>query len=201
MTEYESIKLLVLGDMFVGKSSLVDRFMLNIYTQEHFATVGIRHKTKYIVRDDIKYSLQVWDSSGNRNSVNFVKNYCNVVDGIILVYDVSNYTSFINLSFWLKMTTCCPKILIGCKNDLNREVNIEQAQLFANDNNMYFLETSSLNGFMVNESFQLLICKIIEEKFLRPISNSFSDMITISSFSNNSLHQHEEEIEPRCCFF
>jgi len=195
MNEEESIKILVVGDLSTGKSALVDRFMSDQYMSEHFATVGIRYKSKHITREFQRYSLQIWDSSGNRNSIPFVKNYYHMVDGYLFVYDISHYRTFTNLPYWIKMAPVndAPKMIVGCKNDLTaKEVPFDLASQFAKDNQMGFLETSAIDGFMVNEAFQLLIYNIIETKYGRPISNSFSDMITIYSFSDSASRRSSE---------
>lgn len=202
--EEETIKILIVGDLSTGKSALVDRFMLNQYTMEHFATVGIRYKSKRIMREQQSYSLQIWDSSGNKNAIQFVKNYYHLVDGFLFVYDVTQYRSFLNLPYWIKfMNGDFPKMLVGCKNDSPRkEVPTEVASQYARDNSMGFLETSALDGTMVNEAFQLLICNIIESKFGRPISHSFSDMITIASLSerpSSLTSTSSSQEETSCC--
>jgi small GTP-binding protein len=201
MSEDETIKILIVGDLSTGKSALVNRFMSNVYTEEHFATVGIRYKSKFILREQQQYSLQIWDSSGNKNAIQFVKNYYQLVNGFLYVYDVGNYRSFQDLTYWLQlMNDDLPRVLVGCKNDsLKKEVPTELAAQFAKENHMEFVETSALEGTMVNEAFQLLICKIIETKFGRPISNSFNDMITLSSVSDRSSTLTQSHTENTSC--
>ena len=98
--EIYSYKVILLGDSFVGKTSLIIRFCDNIFEESGTATIGIDTKTKYVIRKDKKIELQIWDTAGQERFRSLAKNCTNQMDGIILVYDISNKDSFHNVKIW-----------------------------------------------------------------------------------------------------
>ena len=89
----------------------------------------------------------------------------NSYDCIILIFDVTNYESFLTIKeFWYPKTKEFPNInliyLIGNKIDLERKVPREEAMNFANENNLRYFETSYLTGEGIQEFFNDLVNEI-----------------------------------------
>ena len=77
------IQLILIGDSFVGKTSLILRFCKATYDENCVSTIGIDTKKKYIKRDDNKIELIIWDTAGEEKYRSLAKNCCNQMDGIV----------------------------------------------------------------------------------------------------------------------
>ena len=132
-------KIILLGDSFVGKTSLIIRFCDDIYEDVGTATIGVDTKTKFIKRKDKKIQLQIWDTSGQERFRSLAKNCTNQMDGIILVYDINQKETFQNIKIWynnLRDTVDFKKvgfILVGNKSDMPRQVDKNLAEEFSHN--------------------------------------------------------------------
>ena len=155
------IKLVILGDVSVGKSNFLFRFVDGQFNPVHVATVGFDFKSRICEIQNLKKKVkfQIWDTAGQEKYMSINKNLFQRVQGIILMYDISKEDSFLNLDKWLQNikenSNECPLILIGNKSDLikERKISKEQGENFAKKNNIIFLEASAKNGFNVEKSF------------------------------------------------
>ena len=162
------IKILVIGDPEVGKTSFIKRFLSNEYSDKPINTKDLELKNKLLEIDNQKIYFNLWDGLINSKQKKTTKTELSVrVQGIAIIYDVSNYTSFNSLEFYIKEVkeTCgsdMPIIIIGNKIDLERIVDQEEAENFAKDNNVEYIETSVLNNENIEKSIVKLSEKIIK---------------------------------------
>jgi len=97
------IKLLIIGDSGVGKSSILLRFAENSFTPSYMTTIGIDYKLKTIHSEDgKKIVLQIWDTAGQERFRTITPSFYRKAHGIILVYDVHDESSFQNIRGWMK---------------------------------------------------------------------------------------------------
>lgn len=96
------IKLLLLGDSGVGKSSLIMRWTLDSFSPSLTSTVGVNFKSKKINYHGELMQVQVWDTAGQENFHKITTSYYKGAQGIMLVYDVSDQKSFDNVEYWIK---------------------------------------------------------------------------------------------------
>ena len=161
--EYCLYKIILLGDSFVGKTSLIIRFCDDIYEDNGTATIGVDTKTKFVKRKDKNIELQIWDTAGQERFRSLAKNCTNQMDGIILVYDLSKKESFQNIKIWynnLRDTVDFKKvglILVGNKSDMSHDSSDKMAQEFCQNHNISFIETSAKTNKNVSEIFVKLI--------------------------------------------
>ena len=87
-------KVIVVGDMAVGKSNLLLRFCDDIYKQNYLATMGIDFRTKIIRFNDKSLRLQIWDTAGQDKFRTITQSYYKGASGVILVYSISDRRSF-----------------------------------------------------------------------------------------------------------
>ena len=168
--DYDYIfKVLLLGNSDVGKSSLLLRFVDQVWNDSFVPTIGVDFKVKTVEIGDKKIKMQIWDTAGQERFRNVVSTYFRGSNGILLIYDVTNKDSFKNLESWLieiekNASENVLKILIGNKNDLvdDKEITTEEGQKFANRNNMQFIETSAKMNTNVTEAFETLGKLMIE---------------------------------------
>lgn len=167
------IKILVIGDSEVGKTSFIKRFLSNEYSDKPINTKDLELKNKLLEIDNQKIYFNLWDGLINSKQKKTTKTELSVrVQGIAIIYDVSNYASFNSLEFYIKEVkeTCgsdMPIIIIGNKIDLERIVDQEEAENFAKDNNVEYIETSVLNNENIEKSIVKLSEKIINCSYFK----------------------------------
>jgi len=167
------IKLVIIGDSGVGKSNYLYRFVEGEFCPVHEATIGFDYKFKIslLPNSKKKVKFQIWDTAGQEKYMSVNKNLFQRVQGIILMYDISEPKSFNNLDKWMKLILIrelaseLPLILIGNKIDLieERKISKEKGEQFANDNNIKLFESSGKSGENVEDSFIYLAEQIIQK--------------------------------------
>ena len=150
----KSIKVIILGDSYVGKSSLINRLINNKFV-ELSSTLSIEYHTYIISINDFKLRMQIWDTAGQEKYNSIISNYYKGTDVAIFVYSIDKEESFQNVEMWFKNlkenNNSSLNILIGNKKDLEKEeggriVKEEKAEKFAEDNGFfYFSEISCKN--------------------------------------------------------
>ena len=89
------VKLLIIGQSYVGKSSLLTQYVDQEFSLNHTTTIGVQYKQKTIkFEDGNAIRVQIWDTAGTTRYNTITPNYYRNVDGILLVFDISNKKSF-----------------------------------------------------------------------------------------------------------
>ncbi|ROT68780.1 Ras-related protein Rab-8B [Penaeus vannamei] len=148
-------KVLVIGDVNVGKTCLVHRFCDERFYDTYISTVGIDFKQKIVNLDGVPIKLQIWDTAGEERFRTLTTAYYRGAQGIVLVYDVTNLDSFNHLSYWLRNIeeNASPevvKVLAGNKCEL--------AESF----DMPFYEVSCRGDVNVQDTF-LTLARLIRD--------------------------------------
>jgi small GTP-binding protein len=163
-----SMKFITLGDTGVGKSSLLN-YYINNNIDNISTTIGVDYYVKYIKYDNNIIKLLIWDTAGQERFKSITKTYIRNVSCIILMYDISNINSFINLKEWLNFLNKYNQkdsiiILVGNKSDNNnnREITFDEGKEYAKNNNFLFYETNVINGENINEIFEKTILNIFK---------------------------------------
>jgi len=145
----KSYKIILIGDPSVGKTNLLTQYVDEKFTENNISTVGIEFKNKIVeLEDGKKFRLQIWDTSGQEKFRAITKNYFRGCDVALFVFDVTNQSSFDNISIWLDLYKeingeNSQSVLIGNKIDLgNREVDGKKAKDFAIKNGLQYFEIS-----------------------------------------------------------
>jgi len=161
MGEKVLFKVIFLGDGGVGKSSLINRFVQNTFSNRIKATIGADFSTKTVQRDKKNITLQLWDTSGRESYHSLTPMFYRGANGIMVLYDITNKRTFEDLRSWneeLKIlnTENSVVFLVGTKSDLEsqRAVTVKEAQdLAMNLHFAAYIETSSKTGENVEEAF------------------------------------------------
>ena len=145
-----TFKLVVGGNIGVGKSNLINRYVEDEFDENLLSTIGVDFKTKITKIDDTPIKVQFWDTAGQEKNKSIARSYYKNAHGALLIYDIADRDSFENLSFWLEeMTSSAPAdmkiILLGNKVDLleKREVSTEEGKEWAEGNGFFFMEVSA----------------------------------------------------------
>ncbi|XP_015748116.1 PREDICTED: ras-related protein Rab-3C-like isoform X2 [Acropora digitifera] len=132
----ESLKILVIGDSDVGKTSLVFRFVDGSFSSQFVPTVGIDFKSKTIVWNDKRIQLQIWDTAGQERYRSITTSYFRGAAGFVIMYDIRNEVSFNGVQEWVSQIKTysgpeAKKILVGNMTDeeKEREVTIKKGSI------------------------------------------------------------------------
>ena len=174
-----SLKILLIGDSHVGKTSLLLKYVDDFFPEEHIATIGIEYKDKIINKDRYNIRLQIWDTAGQERFNSITKNIYRNTNGVLFVYDVTNRKSYNSMKNWIKDTEKIDKdikgIILANKIDLEeREVNTDELEELGNKMNMKFLETSAKDNINVKEAFILLVEELLKDKNEKEILEMYS---------------------------
>lgn len=157
------IKLLLIGDNSVGKTSLFLRYTDNIYKNSLISTIGIDLKFKKIVIDEKIIKLQIWDTAGHEKFGNMTSSYYRGAHCVILMYDITSEKSFQNINHWITTVykNASPSVqivLVGNKYDLHDERCIEEqtGKDLADQFNIHFFEASAKTGMNIEDIFVLI---------------------------------------------
>jgi small GTP-binding protein len=162
-------KLVIVGDSAVGKSNLLTRFTRDEYNAAAKATIGVDFGSKSTKTADGKIiKAQIWDTAGQERFRATTNGFYRGALGAMIVFDITNRKTFESVSTWLKelrQMAADPEpvvMLVGNKADLasNRQVTTSEAKTFAEDNDMFFFETSALTASNVTTAFETLLNEI-----------------------------------------
>lgn len=164
-------KILLVGDGGVGKTSLLIRYIDNMFSFDYMNTIGVQFMKKIIHINDITINLVIWDISGQSKFTDYRHIFFKQSKAVILVYDITNADSFKNLNkYWLNDVRefsglKTQIIIVGNKIDLNesRKVKKREGKKFSKINDAMFLETSAKTGENVNILFEKIAIKILEK--------------------------------------
>ena len=166
--EFE-IKICLLGDVNVGKTSIASRFCKNSFNENYINTIGGAYQQHNIVLNNgAKIKLHIWDTSGQDRFRSMTNLYYRDAQVAILTYDVTNEQSLDSLNYWLNELNDKVEIdnmilcLAGNKNDVEaskKTVPTSKGKAFAEEHNMIFYETSAKTGAGVKELFQAIALK------------------------------------------
>jgi Ras-related protein Rab-1A len=167
--EYDGIqKLIIVGDIGVGKTSLLLRYVDKSFTQNYNTTIGLDFKTKIHKSNGLVVKLQIWDACpGKERHKSITDSFYRGATGVFLCFDLTDKDSFSRVSEWLQEVqkhTGDPCIfLIGTKADQTSDVPADKITLFAVENHLQYFQLSSKTGENVEESIDQCIDQIIQK--------------------------------------
>ena len=186
----DKINIITLGNSSVGKTSLIQRYVDEIF-EDTFATIGFNTKFKTkILSNGEKLKVFFYDTSGQEkyNSLSF--NYIKNCHGILLMYDISNKKSFIKIKDWLNnifehKDKDFPILLLGNKCDLEekREVTKEEGDQLAKELKLNFYETSNKDNINIEKAITELI-EMIYKRLGKEFEGFETDQVKLEKSKN-----------------
>ena len=160
-------KIIFVGNSYVGKTAIVNKYTTGTFDEHTSATVGIDFKTKCFDSTN-KIKLHIWDTAGQERYKSINKMYYRGVHAIVFVFDLTNLKSFIDVSYWYDSAirnngANSILYLVGSKKDkvTKRTVTYEIAIAYAKEHNMKYFEISSFEENDINNMFSCLVGDII----------------------------------------
>ena len=160
------LKILLIGDTAVGKTSMILKYCEDKFLDTHLATIGVEFKSKTIYTDKYKVTLNVWDTAGQERFKSITKTFFNNTNGVIFVYDITSNDSFSGVKNWIKDSVMFGKfesILCGNKVDLDsqRQVKFDTLKEYGIKEKMQVIETSAKTGVNIDKAFRMLVDLIL----------------------------------------
>ncbi|KAI8025958.1 Ras-related protein RABA3 [Camellia lanceoleosa] len=160
-------KVVVIGDSAVGKTQILSRFTKNEFCFDSKSTIGVEFQTRTVTIKSKLIKAQIWDTAGQERYRAVTSAYYRGALGAMLVYDVTKRQTFDHVARWVEelrahADSSIVIMLIGNKADLTdlRAVPTEDAVEFAEDQGLFFSETSALSGDNVDSAFFRLLEEI-----------------------------------------
>lgn len=172
-------KLVLLGDSAVGKSCLVVRFVRDEFFEFQEPTIGAAFLTQTVTLDDATVKFEIWDTAGQERYRSLAPMYYRGAAAAIVVFDITKKDSFNGAKSWVKelQRRGDPNVVIalaGNKADMEskRKVQTEEAQQYAQDSDIIYMETSAKTALNVRNLF-VEIAKKLPKTTAAPERESF----------------------------
>ena len=160
-------KVVLLGESAVGKSSLVLRFVKREFHEFQESTIGAAFLTQTVTIDDTTVKFEIWDTAGQERYHSLAPMYYRGAQAALIVYDITSKDSFLKAQNWVRelqrqANSTIVIALVGNKLDLasKRSVEHNEAKLFADENNLLFMETSAKTAVNVVEVFTAIATRL-----------------------------------------
>ena len=205
------IKLILLGDISVGKTSILGRYINSSFSEDYQCTLQVEMKTKIIEVDlDTRVKMNIWDTVGQEKYRNLTTQYYRNCQGAIIVFDLTRKDSFDGVQKWIEQlevyNSNCQILILGNKSDLieERAVNKDDIENLINNEYLYY-DVSAKNGSNVSLAFDKIRNLIIEdikrkerkeEKELNDIKNN---MRKLDSNAFDQLNKSVNGKSRKCC--
>jgi len=198
--EYDHLfKILLIGNLNVGKTSLILRFADPDRSEDYHPVIGMDLKLRTLKLNDEVIRCQIWDTAGQERFKTITSSYYRGANGIFLVYDVNDRQSFTDLDNWLvdirkNINEGVPMLLIGNKSDSEKErqVSEEEGKVYAERLGIRFVETSAKHTKNVDVAFEDLVNQLL-------VSPQMSSHETVGTRLSRNDADVARENSRRCC--
>ena len=181
------IKMVIVGDAFVGKTSLVTSYLTEKFEPVHSPTVGAAIKEKVLTYEGQEYKLNMWDTAGQETYRNIVPVYFRGADIGVIVIDVTNDQAIASFEYWREyMHEYLPNsvIIILCANKIdmtaNRVITTEEIEKVAGMYNIPFFETSAKSNVGISNLFEHAFYLYVQK------SGTYKDKANSVQFNDNT---------------
>ena len=173
----KEIKVILLGNSGVGKTSIINRYVNNVYNSNCETTLGSTYSTREVIKDNVVYKLNLWDTTGQEKYHSITNLFIKGSSIVILVYSIDLLSSFEGLNYWYNSLkenlegNNYVLAVVGSKSDLINEeeevVSEDEAKNFAKERNAIFkLVSSKEDPVGINNLFDMLLDELIRMNYI-----------------------------------
>ena len=183
------LKLLLVGDTSVGKTSILSKYIDDIFEEKAISTIGVEYKVKSLVINGRKIKLRIWDSSGQDRFRSITQSFFRNADGILFIFDLTEINTFEGIKQWLidseSYDLSIKKILVGNKVDLieKRKVEKEIIDNFVKRMQLKYYEMSAKDGTNID---------IVFRELAEMVLSGFSEKDLNEKLNNDSLDKKKD---------
>jgi len=188
-----TIKLLLIGNAYVGKTLIVQKFIDNTFSKSTVSTIGVDLQSKVIDINGKKVKYLIWDTAGEDRMKTMTYSYYRGCHVILVVFDVTERKSFQNVTTWVECIDKFAKsnvlrILVGNKTDLEdkRVVSTEEGKELAAQNGLKYYEISALKITGLHEMFE-------------DVAKEYVEIYEQKAYKNFQLKKIENQKKRKCC--
>ncbi|KAH9844995.1 putative Ras-related protein Rab7 [Teratosphaeria destructans] len=192
------LKVIILGDSGVGKTSLMNQYVNKKFSASYKATIGADFLTKEVLVDDRLVTMQLWDTAGQERFQSLGVAFYRGADCCVLVYDVNNSKSFDTLDSWrdeflIQASPMDPEsfpfVVLGNKVDVGedkRVISAKRAQAFCQaKGGIPYFETSAKEGSNVEQAFEVIARNALAQEESQDFNPDFPETIPINIGEQN----------------
>ncbi|XP_032731552.1 ras-related protein Rab-36 [Lontra canadensis] len=182
-------KVVVVGDLYVGKTSLIHRFCKNVFDRDYKATIGVDFEIERFEIAGIPYSLQIWDTAGQEKFKCIASAYYRGAQVIITAFDLTDVQTLEHTRQWLEDALrenepgSCFVFLVGTKKDLLSGAACEQAEVeavhLANEMKAEYWSVSAKTGENVKAFFSRVAALAFEQSVLQDLERRNSTRLQV----------------------
>ncbi|KAL9360121.1 hypothetical protein Peur_048244 [Populus x canadensis] len=199
-------KVVVIGDSAVGKTQILSRFTKNEFCFDSKSTIGVEFQTRTVTIKGKVIKAQIWDTAGQERYRAVTSAYYRGALGAMLLYDITKRPTFDHVVRWVDELRAHADnsiviMLIGNKVDLVdlRAVPAEDAVEFAEDQGLFFSETSAFSGDNVDSAFFRLLEEIYDTVCKKALecgngNSNVADAITLKGSKIDGISGTDLEI-------
>ena len=160
------LKLCLLGDGAVGKTSLVRRYVFDVFDDKYLMSFGTKVSKKTVALDDTQVDLMIWDILGQRTNSTLHSAYYRGAVGALIVCDCTRPETVASLSSWadgfVSVVGDMPMMILANKCDLEKVVSMTELKSFCDSIGSKLIETSAKTGANVEKTFAQIASRMVE---------------------------------------
>jgi small GTP-binding protein len=187
-----NIKLVTLGNMSVGKTSLVKRWLFNTFDELSNSTVTAGYDLLQVENGNNTYAFQIWDTAGQERFKSMTSIYCCNANCAVIVFSLTDRKSFSAVSEWINHLNSAsgsgpvPFILVGNKCDLpDIAISDNDISTFCGARDISYFSTSAKVGTGVEAAFKSLVRSVLDRMQTRDSVNAGVDLLGSDALDGN----------------
>ena len=169
----KSFRIITIGDPSVGKTSILRRYIFNLFDESTMSTIGMNVSRQIItLKNGEKIKLEIVDTAGQERYKALGKNYYKNANVVLFVFALNNKESFENIDGWVNLfkengnnSVNILKYLIGNKNDLINEIEVEEKDINNYIKNYNISDNKSVSAKKDNDDIKQLFQELGEKLY------------------------------------
>ena len=200
------LKIILLGDAAVGKTNIILRYLKDEFNDNSISTIGTTFSVKQLVRNNIEYVLNIWDTTGQEMYRAVTKLFIQGAKIVILVYSIENRKSFESLDYWYDTIKeiCGENIVIAIVgNKIDLFVDLDEDLIVPDSEGMeYAKKKNAIFKSVSAKEDRKGIISLFEEvldEYIKKSSNENLENKEKASIQINKKKNNNKDIKKKCC--